>query len=347
MSTFADFTRPVLVCALMALLAAWPALAQDSSLTEAQEVFTKWQRAYHAQDWEQAIELGLTLNKLVPRNRTHRYNLACAYALNGDADKAVNWLRKAAAAGFREATLLETDSDLASLRGRAEYKDALERVRKNRDDRLIRLRRGFEQHPPLIYPPSGDDKERPSPLIIALHGYGATAQSVAAKWRTTARQAGAILVAPSAIQPVEGSVGFSWPNPEDADVLIEMTLEHIRQQYKIDDKRIILTGFSQGGFISHALGVRHPERFVGVIPMGGGYWPHVDAPPEVNDKHVPRYYFMVGEYDDALAENRKAVADFAAAGYMVQLRIYPGVGHRFPISREEELRKALAFVLSR
>ena len=42
-----------------------------------------------------------------------------------------------------------------------------------------------------------------------------------------------------------------------------------------------------------------------------------------------------------------AVTDFAEAGYDVKLRVYPKVGHVFPLNRGEELRKALDFVLDR
>ena len=42
-----------------------------------------------------------------------------------------------------------------------------------------------------------------------------------------------------------------------------------------------------------------------------------------------------------------AAKDYAAAGFETGLCVYPDVGHRFPINRDEELRKALAFVLQR
>jgi transcriptional regulator GlxA family with amidase domain len=50
------------------------------------------------------------------------YNLACAYALQGKKDDALTALEQAVAAGFRSKGLLETDDDLASIRGEARFR---------------------------------------------------------------------------------------------------------------------------------------------------------------------------------------------------------------------------------
>ena len=54
------------------------------------------------------------------------YNLACGYALAGRKEKALDWLDRAAAAGFKNKQLLATDDDLASLRGEARFQKLLE-----------------------------------------------------------------------------------------------------------------------------------------------------------------------------------------------------------------------------
>ncbi|HEX5053368.1 MAG TPA: tetratricopeptide repeat protein [Planctomycetota bacterium] len=50
------------------------------------------------------------------------YNVACVHALKGRTDEAFTWLEKAIGAGFRDAELLATDSDLDSLRTDARFK---------------------------------------------------------------------------------------------------------------------------------------------------------------------------------------------------------------------------------
>ena len=93
-----------------------------------------------------------------------------------------------------------------------------------------------------------------------------------------------------------------------------------------------------------AIGLRHPEIFAGVIPMAGGYIPAIDGPPPAQPG-APRYFFMVGSQDKAKPHCRKAAEDFEEAGYTVDLRVYPGVGHTFPRFTDRELGKALKFVL--
>jgi hypothetical protein len=47
---------------------------------------------------------------------TDLYNVACGYAVLKQPEKALDWLDKAVAAGFRNRRLIETDDDLESLR---------------------------------------------------------------------------------------------------------------------------------------------------------------------------------------------------------------------------------------
>ncbi len=68
--------------------------------------------------YEKAVALGAGL----PGGR---YNLACAYALNGDKEKAFAWLDKALAAGFRNVAQLRNDPDLASLRDDPRFEKAV------------------------------------------------------------------------------------------------------------------------------------------------------------------------------------------------------------------------------
>jgi tetratricopeptide (TPR) repeat protein len=60
---------------------------------------------------EKAVELGSGF----PENNA--YNIACAYALLGDKDRAFDWLRRSLAARYLDLQSLATDPDLTSLRG--------------------------------------------------------------------------------------------------------------------------------------------------------------------------------------------------------------------------------------
>jgi len=53
------------------------------------------------------------------------YNVACGYAVLKQTDKALDWLDRAVASGFRDRRLIETDDDLESLRGTPRFQKIL------------------------------------------------------------------------------------------------------------------------------------------------------------------------------------------------------------------------------
>lgn len=70
---------------------------------------------------EQAYKLGF--------NRAFSaYNLACAYSIEGNSDKAFAWMDKALAAGFYEANTIEKENDLDNLRGDPRLAAVMDRV---------------------------------------------------------------------------------------------------------------------------------------------------------------------------------------------------------------------------
>jgi len=337
----------LLACVVVSLPVVLPAAAQTRGGGEAQRATEAFRQAYQAKDWPRAIEIGLKLVELARNNSTHQYNLACVYALNGDADEAAKWLGKAGENGFSRLRLFETDADLKDIREHAGYQAALAAVRKNHEQAVAKLKQRFERHPPLVFLPLRHDPAQPTPLLLLLHGYGGWAREIAVQWRPVAARTGMMLVVPQAVRPVAGTRGYNWGSVEEADTLVQLTLKSVKEEFKVDEKRVVITGFSQGAWIAHAVAVRHPQQFCGVIPIAGPYLPDVDAPPKTNGAVVPRMYFMCGARDRVLSDMRQAARDFGLAGYDVEFRIYPGVGHAFPRNRDEELRKALRYVLGR
>jgi len=320
-----------------------PVVATASGGDDPADLVRVFTAAYRAGDWQAAATVGLRIVSLEPDRPVHRYNLACVYARAGSADEAVSWLGQAAAGGFWQSGLLARDPDLDGVRSHPGFAAAAAAVDRNHATIREVVAERFTAAPPLLVAPTGNDATRPAPLVVALHGYGGRADDYQMLWRGAAARAGAVLVIPQGVR--RAGSGYSWQDPDEAELILELTLEWTRRQVAIDEDRIVLTGFSQGGFIAMALGVRRPELFAGVIPMAGGYLPQIDAPPAAAATGAPRFYFMVGSLDGVALAVRQAAEDFATAGYQVRLRVLPGTGHSFPRDTVRELSKALRFAL--
>jgi tetratricopeptide (TPR) repeat protein len=65
------------------------------------------------QAYQQALKLGAFVNKF---KATAQYDIACAYALKGDKEKAFDFLKQSMASGFRDLAHVRTDADLELLR---------------------------------------------------------------------------------------------------------------------------------------------------------------------------------------------------------------------------------------
>ena len=75
-----------------------------------------------------ALELDRRLVTLLPGDALARYNLACSLALSGRDDEALESLAESFRLGYDDVAHMEVDPDLASLRGRPEFRALLGRV---------------------------------------------------------------------------------------------------------------------------------------------------------------------------------------------------------------------------
>lgn len=86
--------------------------------------------ALHAQGkLDAALPVHVKAAEFRATKATASYNAACVYALKGDVDHAIEWLQKAVKAGFSDAGTMQSDKDLASLRGDARYPKLMDDVR--------------------------------------------------------------------------------------------------------------------------------------------------------------------------------------------------------------------------
>jgi predicted peptidase len=102
-------------------------------------------------------------------------------------------------------------------------------------------------------------------------------------------------------------------------------IEDAETRYRVDPKRIILTGLSMGGYGTWELGCRYPEKFAALVPLCGGGIPYMAR----KIKDTPVWVFH-GAKDGGvpIVESQRMVDALKTSGSSkVKFTIYPEAGH--------------------
>ncbi len=145
--------------------------------------------------------------------------------------------------------------------------------------------RTYIVHVPLSYKP-----QTPSPLVVMLHGGGGTARAAMweTEWTTKADKEGFFAVFPNAMarDPArpssfagnpqlwnDGSDRFYEGQTASDDVgFIAAMLDDLSARFALDERRIFLTGFSNGASMSFRLGAELSDRIAAIAPVAGALW---------------------------------------------------------------------------
>ena len=173
----------------------------------------------------------------------------------------------------------------------------------------------------LLYLPKQYDRNNAHwPLVIFLHGAGERGTTITEVAKlgpprliSDGGHLPAILVSPQC--PPERS----WQ-----PVLLLRLIDQVTAQYRVDTRRICVTGYSMGGCGTWGLAAAAPDRFAAAAPLCGGG----DVPDAKELRNTPLWVFH-GEVDDvvSLEASEKMVEAVKAAGGHVVFTVYPGEGH--------------------
>jgi len=178
---------------------------------------------------------------------------------------------------------------------------------------------------PRDYKPRGSRKW---PLILFLHGSGERGTKV---WQVAQHGPPKIVRAkpdfPFIVVSPQCPEGEHWQN----DVLLAL-LDEVAAKYKVDPKRIYLTGLSMGGFGTWNLGLSNPERFAAIAPIcgGGDIITILLADPKKQGalKTLPVWAFHGGKDPVVhLEESERMVNALKHFGNDAKLTVYPDAGH--------------------
>jgi len=112
--------------------------------------------------------------------------------------------------------------------------------------------------------------------------------------------------------------------PTDAMKALQMLLDDLKTNYKIDSKRMYVGGLSMGGMGTFELVYRNPETFAGAFAICGG------ANTATASKMTKTKWRVFHGQDDGVVNHQHSVdmvKALEAAGADVKFSSYPGVNH--------------------
>jgi len=146
-----------------------------------------------------------------------------------------------------------------------------------------------------LFVPSGYQKDKKTPLIVALHGLFSNPQQMIRYRGLTqlAEKHGYIVVAPMGYNSRGwyGSRGQTsrFSRPENLGELSEKdvmnVLDLVRKEFNVDEARIYLLGHSMGGGGTWHLGIKYPDLWAALAPIA----PAIEGSPDGLEKikHIP------------------------------------------------------------
>ena len=130
----------------------------------------------------------------------------------------------------------------------------------------------------LIHVPATWDRAAPIPVLFVLHGAGSNAEDMVAGtgFDAMSEETHVLVVYP---QAPAGTKRFETDPPTgrtSADVrFLDVLLGRLRERFRVDDRRVFATGFSNGAALCYRLAAERPEVFAAIAPVAG-YLPDLE-----------------------------------------------------------------------
>lgn len=162
-----------------------------------------------------------------------------------------------------------------------------------------------------VFLPSSYDSNNDLPVVIMLHGGGGNKDMVQSftQLNPVANAQDYIAVYPQGLEPLAIG-GFSWADgrgtaADNAGVddvgFIQSLINQLKSDHNVDDQRIYIAGFSNGGFMAQTLACEIPEEFAAAAALGCSLGVQQSADC-TTDEATPMMY-VVGTADPEIPYN--------------------------------------------
>lgn len=126
-------------------------------------------------------------------------------------------------------------------------------------------------------------------------------------------------------------------------IMAIMTLPLIKSKYKIDPKRIYISGFSGGGRVASMVASTYPHLFKGSLYIcGTNFWQNV-TDEQLADIKKNRFVFLTGSQDFNLEDTKKVYRKYKKADVNnIKLMVINRMGHSNP--KRNKFKQAIEFL---
>ena len=318
----------------------------NESMRVYQEHWPKAQSALAGGNYELARGHLEKVASVLPYEPSCRVELARCLARLGATAAAFDRLHEAARYGWNDSERLQAFSELQPLRDAAEFASVLDEVQQCESEQFV------------AYRAAGISANAKTPLIIYLHGLGIGPRAEIPYWTHVADRLQLTVVCPKSERRFAPML-FGWNQPEVRDShspeyfdvamakqVIAESIQFAKNEYAIDEDRILLAGFSQGAGVAVRVLLEDPSNYQGGVLIGGLYQPVDSLLEHVSHDLHPEFRLIAGEVDPLKDRSERLAQELRAAGLNCSLKVIPGVGHEYPPSDQATLRKAVADLLN-
>jgi acetyl esterase/lipase len=296
---------------------------------------------FEQKKYAEAASLLESVLDLFPENvLANTYNLAAARAYLGEADKAVAALEE----GHRRGVFYGIWDLGAELWTPVKSSPRFDAFWKANEARIAEASRRATVKIE-VETPAGYDPARTYPLFIALHGGGESIAELKPLW-TSDRLRGEFLTAFVQSTQVASMKGFHWQDETVTLRDLEEAYQRILRQYPVDRGRVIIGGFSSGGFGTFV------AAFQNIFPVRGFFALCPAVPEAVRDEDVKaaadrglRGTILTTELDQRTDAQRAFAERLKSLGFPVEFHIAPNIGHWFPEDFGARLDRAIGLIL--
>lgn len=296
-----------------------------------------------AGDRDSALAMLAGAEKVLPLHAGHIHSWRAALLAElGRADAALNALDAALAAGCRyKAEWLRDDARLASLRSLPRFQDIVDRAASRYAREQADARPALEALLPTTARPASG-----YPTLVALHGNNSNVAQTEPYWKSAA-ELGWLVALPQSGEIGTSPGAYTWNDRDRTLAEVEQHLQDLRERSLVDERAIVLAGFSMGGLQALALVLTRRFKACGVLSVGA-YLPHIRefrGLIESGNAAGVRFYIVVGANDPSGYDGAKQLAtELERAGVDVMLDARTDLGHAYPPNMHETLSRALTFI---